>query len=65
MPGPEVLTLGDLPEATGLTYGTILNYSSRGLLPPADIITNQEMNRPTRLWLASTIDEWNRERGRR
>ena len=64
MPGPEVLTVGDLSGYTGYTEGTILNYSSVGKLPPPDKLLNATAKRPIKLWFPATIDAWMKEKKR-
>ena len=58
MPGPDVLTVGDLADYTGHTEGTINNYSSVGKLPPPDRLLNAKARRPIKLWYPATIDRW-------
>ena len=65
MTGQDRLVVGELAAYTGLTAGTIKNYSATGRLPKPDELRNEHLSRPTKVWFKSTIDSWQATRRRR
>ena len=57
--------VGMIGDRCGLSDNTVNVMSARGKLPEPDLVLNAKYPRPTKLWLAETIDEWNRDRRKR
>ena len=63
----DLHTVGMIGKRVGLGINTVRVMSSRGDLPEPDLLLNtgEAFNRPLKLWLTETIDEWNRDRRKR
>jgi len=63
----DLHTVGMIGKRIGLGINTVRVMSSRGDLPDPDLLLNtgDAFNRPLKLWLTETIDEWDATRGKR